>query len=453
MKKTATEELNADELTAIFALRNLTVPTIKNEDPSVPSSENHQDDDNESVTSEISNDGIFLEANNDIKDGAEFYIERTIKKIRSVCPDAIINLLDPQLDKIIRSVCVTSIESASTHLKYIMAEANLLFLNDSIEKDVLFKVEVLLKAVAVYYLSLQSLNIHDEIDSVEELLKEYSSYNIFSECSTDAEEARYLLDFRNYMKKALRIIPAKRNKMLLVHVCAILEGSKRSYVKGGTQSSATTRRTIIYEHESGHHKICRPRPEGHSRGTKSIHPLLLSKSEIVKCPCGALVRENVMDMHVQKDKHKRILASLGTTPIPPPMRADYVNMPPQSLQSHHSRLQQQQQQQHHPLPQLIPLSRPHGGQYPPFPPMYRADYVSSSMMSQPSLFTVHCGLPMPMPMTMYSPIQWVYQTSQPSVSYTSSSTSTSMQYVQLDSPPAAMSSADLPQWSPPHWKR
>jgi hypothetical protein len=336
MKKTAAEELNADELTAIFALRNLTAPTIKNEDPDVPSSEDLQDDDNESDTSDMSDDEIFLEANNDTKDGAEFYIERTIKKIRSICPDAIINLLDPQLDKIIRSICVTSIESASTHLKYIMAEANLLFLNDSIEKDLLFKVEVLLKAVAIYYLSLQSLNIHDEIDSVEELLKEYSSYNIFSECSTDLEEARYLLDFRNYMKKALRIIPAKRNKMLLVHICAVLEGSKRSYVKGGTQSSATTRRTIIYEHESGHHKICRPRPEGHRKGAKSIHSLLISnKPEIVKCPCGALVRQNAMDIHVQKDKHKRILAILGTAPIAPTMRADYmnVNIPPPSLQS------------------------------------------------------------------------------------------------------------------------
>ena len=453
MKK---EELNADELTAIIALRNLTTHASYDDEDKIISSE-HQDYDDESVTSSgISSNEVFLESNNN---DAEFYIKKTIKKIRSVCSDALINLLDPQLDDIIRSVCRTSIESASTNLKYIMAETNLLFLNDSIEKELIFKVEVLIKAVAVYYLSLQSLHIYEEIESVEELLTEYSSYNIFSDCSSDdAEEGRYLLNFRNYMKKALRIIPAKRNKMLLVHICAILEGSKRSYVKGGTQSSATTRRTIIYEHESGHHKICRPRPEGHRRAKATMSPLLISKPEVVKCSCGALVPEKSMGMHVQKNKHKRLLASLAAKPmplVPPPppptttaMRADYVNLPPQATAPlaplpH--------------LPPLIPLSRPHG-QYSTFPPMYRAEYVSSSMMPQPSMYTVHCGLPvsmsMPMPMPMFSPIQWVYQTSQPQPSFytSSSSSSTSIQYVQLDSPPA-MPSGGHPQWSLPHWQR
>ena len=61
----------------------------------------------------------------------------------------------------------------------------------------------------------------------------------------------YLLTFRAMMRTALEVIPARRNKMLLIAICALLEGSGRIYITGGTQSSATSRRMKIFEQESG----------------------------------------------------------------------------------------------------------------------------------------------------------------------------------------------------------
>ena len=338
-------------------------------------------------------------------------------------------------------VDASSTKSATTHLKNIMAEANLYSLDDGLDKDFLFKVEVLLKAVAVYYLSLQTISIHDEIDSVEELLQEYSQYTIFSECVTDSEEAGYLLAFRNYMKKALRIIPARRNKMLLVHICAILEGSRRSYVKGGTQSSATTRRTIIYEHESGHEKICRPRPHGH-KAVKEEAPPIADKAEVVKCSCGAVVRKHMMPKHVQKDKHKRILAALSEGPLFP---GRVLQPCPPSSPCPPSAITEAG-------PIHLPLLNPFGS-FTAFPSVHRADYSSSSsMMPQPSLLTVQYGmpismsLPIPMPMPMFSPYQRVYQTPAPPMF----SSTSSPQDVQA--PPMSLWD-DLSRWRPLQWQR
>ncbi len=117
--------------------------------------------------------------------------------------------------------------------------------------------------------------------------------------------------------------------MLLVHICAILEVSKRSYVKGGTQSSATTRRT-----ESGHEKICRPRPHGH-RAAKEEAPPIIGKAEVVQCSYGAIVRQHMMPKHVKKDKHKRILAAISAAPLPPSAPSLFPSLFSLAHPSHH----------------------------------------------------------------------------------------------------------------------
>ena len=253
--------LSNDELAAIFALGNLTAPSVGNEmdaenfkapsrspsevveeDESVNDSdcveedEEIEDSDSDTVMSSVlsNTDRVACSVNNN-ENNIQQYIEETVQKMRSVCSDSILLVLSEQLDTIIRSVCEKSSVSASTFLKNIMRDNNndchLRFLKEIADKEFLFRVEVFLKATAIYFLSLQMLNIHDEIDSVEELLKEYSQHLIFADCAGDADEAHYLLHYRNFMKKALRIIPPKRNKLLLTNICALLEGSRRTYVR------------------------------------------------------------------------------------------------------------------------------------------------------------------------------------------------------------------------------
>jgi hypothetical protein len=249
--------LSNDELAAIFVLGNLTgtsartwtqaeilkAPSVVKDYESIHSSEceeedeDEDDDDGEEEDSDIMSFDSF-DVVSPVKTSSknvQHYIEETVKKMRSVCSDAILIVLNQQLDTIIRNVCEKSAVSASTFLKNIMKDNNdshLQFLKEIADKEFLFKVEVFLKATAVYFLSLQMLNIHDTIDSVDELLEEYSQYLLFAECADDADEARYLLRYRNYMKKALRIIPPKRNKLLLTNICSLLEGSHRTYITG-----------------------------------------------------------------------------------------------------------------------------------------------------------------------------------------------------------------------------
>jgi hypothetical protein len=65
----------------------------------------------------------------------------------------------------------------------------------------------------------------------------------------DNKELQYLLAFRNYMITALRIVPAKNNKIFLLKVVERLEGSEEEYITGTGQKPAVTRRISIYEKE------------------------------------------------------------------------------------------------------------------------------------------------------------------------------------------------------------
>ena len=108
----------------------------------------------------------------------------------------------------------------------------------------------------------------------------------------------YLLTFRAMMRTALEVIPARRNKMLLIAICALLEGSGRIYITGGTQSSATSRRMIIFEQESGVRSVSHL-----SRNQMTEN----DKKSLVVCGCGAIILRRTLWKHVRSLKHKNFV--------------------------------------------------------------------------------------------------------------------------------------------------
>jgi hypothetical protein len=366
--------LNNDELAAIDALRNLTskandskvgaefvlkIPATniispsesgynydddedadddeEDGDSSGNSDEDHDDEEEESDehNSETISCNVSKNSSNVPIKNFEACIENTVKKIRLLCPEAIMNMLGSHFDEIIRRVCVRCITATSVFLQNIMivpVHPYLQILSESIEKQSLYKIEILLKATVVYFLSLQTY-IADELDSVDELLKDYSSHLLFLECHEDPAEAQYLLNFCNFIKKAIHIIPAKRNKMLLINICAFLEGSHRTYISGGTQSSATTRRTIIYEHESGLKRKCRP--ERRRKIPTGARKPRLNK-EMITCSCGAYILKRTMWKHSRSSKHIKSTLSLPSMPSSIPVPAQLPDNGSESDQSPNS---------------------------------------------------------------------------------------------------------------------
>ena len=225
------------------------------------------------------------------------------------------------------------------------------------EKDLMLKVEVVLKAAIIYFLTLKDSGNHDDMDSIEELLSVYQKYSIFCDSSMDSAEKEYLLVFRNMMKKALHVINPKRNKLLLVNICSMLEGSGRMYVTGGTQSAATTRRLQIFEHESGEQKRRRPERVVRIRvagSCKAKQPRDECK-QMVTCECGAVILRRTIWKHNQSKKHTDFKAR----------------------QLAYEQQQQQQQQQLMQQQQLIQQQHSHGMNIifpPPFMQAYGQGY-------------------------------------------------------------------------------
>ena len=124
------------------------------------------------------------------------------------------------------------------------------------EKEFLHKIEVVMKAAVVYYISLKNATTQ-MVPTItqQEMIKDYPDLKL-EIC--DDSEFQYLLNFCNTMKVAMTVIYPRLNKKLLIDICAILEGSGRSYVTGGCQHLDTERRVKIYEQESGTKPIPRP---------------------------------------------------------------------------------------------------------------------------------------------------------------------------------------------------
>lgn len=285
-------ELSNEEAAAVSILNNLI--SGANNSLHLDGSDDESDDTDDA---EITDDESEKSVNStEIED----LVSKTINKINSVSSRDVKIFLQPTLQKIISSTCSKPI-TQSTMKCLLRDNFDVKNISTKEERDLLLKAEAVLKAGLVYFLSLKSLNIHDEIDTVDEFLAVYSQYPLFSKPSIDQLEGKFLLSFRNMMKKALQVIPAKRNKHLLVTICSLLEGSGRLYVTGGTQSVATSRRLQIYEHESGEQK--RRRPERMRTAPKKP-----ASKQMVTCDCGAVILKRTIWKHNQSKKHLEFIS-------------------------------------------------------------------------------------------------------------------------------------------------
>jgi hypothetical protein len=167
------------------------------------------------------------------------------------------------------------------------------------------QIEVALKAAVVHYLHLINKDILQQL-TCSNLLDAYPSF----ECVESQSELDALCLFRKNMKIALSIIPPKQNKRLLLDICALLEGQGKSYITGGAQVPATTRRVMIYEQESNVKPQSRaPRkPAGGSHSDKVV-----KSSQCVSCQCGATIRVSNMWRHLRTAKHRDALQSRVNT--------------------------------------------------------------------------------------------------------------------------------------------
>ena len=159
------------------------------------------------------------------------------------------------------------------------------------EKLQIFNMEVVVKAAIIYHQSLLPEYFFDAFSTIEELLGEYPA---FVRDEIDCLELQYLLKFRNMMKIALEIIPPKRNKRILLNICSMLEGSGRMYTTGGTQSKATTRRALIFEHEVN-------KQLSKHQSKRSTHEKTVKR--MMKCRCGSEILIRTMWRHRRSKKH------------------------------------------------------------------------------------------------------------------------------------------------------
>ena len=112
----------------------------------------------------------------------------------------------------------------------------------SCPKSNLPEMNTLLKSCYVLILSLRDTYLL--MDSVEELLVDYPEFN-----NLPVDEKNKLLKFRNAMKVSLQLIDAKHHKGELLEIAGRLSG--KLVTTGGSQTTETKRRVMIYEREGG----------------------------------------------------------------------------------------------------------------------------------------------------------------------------------------------------------
>ncbi len=138
----------------------------------------------------------------------------------------------------------------ATKLAQALKESNFIDINEKSTKGVVeryFKVEELIFQTAYvlvisYREELKALKWPD----VETMIRSYAQF-----ANVDRDEKKYLLNYRNFLKMALTIIPAKGNKGRLLQIAGKLDGSRREYITGSGQKIEVIRRVQIYHQETG----------------------------------------------------------------------------------------------------------------------------------------------------------------------------------------------------------
>jgi hypothetical protein len=112
----------------------------------------------------------------------------------------------------------------------------------SCPKSNLPEMNILFKCCYVLILSLREHYLL--LDNVEDLCGDYPEF-----IGLPAEELNKLLKFRNAMKISLQLIDAKHHKGELLEICGRLSG--KLVTTGGSQTTETKRRVMVYEREGG----------------------------------------------------------------------------------------------------------------------------------------------------------------------------------------------------------
>lgn len=113
-------------------------------------------------------------------------------------------------------------------------------------KTILHDITMIMKACLVLLFSYHPQAQRYMFRSTAEML---SYYPHFIDC--DSRELCLLLRFRNIMRIAILLIPARQNKHMLLKIAGRLEGAHRDYIMGGGQRKEVDRRVNIFHQESG----------------------------------------------------------------------------------------------------------------------------------------------------------------------------------------------------------
>ena len=171
--------------------------------------------------------------------------EEIYERVRNAFVDFTLfdQLVSKQLKKAIADSNTIDIDVKTTRKlidKYFDAES---FKTEQ-QKLLLTQIQLILRTTYVVILSYHE-NVQAQLwRDIPTLLDHYPQFQ-----GQEEEELKYLLTFRNMVKVALMIIPARLNKQLLLKIAARLEGSRTEYITGGGQKPCVTRRVEIYEQE------------------------------------------------------------------------------------------------------------------------------------------------------------------------------------------------------------
>ncbi len=155
------------------------------------------------------------------------------------------DIMIPLLRKILDTLPITDITMESTRTLMERVGINVDSAITMDQKKQNERIKIVLTTCYVLLLSLKPESQAMFYGDISELLRDFESFSTVD----DKKELQFLLAFRNYLVVALRIVPAKGNKIFLLKVVERLEGSEEEYITGTGQKPAVSRRIAIYEKE------------------------------------------------------------------------------------------------------------------------------------------------------------------------------------------------------------
>lgn len=230
--------------------------------------------------------------------GTNAYVDQVISKLNHVYTIREKRNLGPVLLAFIIKNCSQPITSKSFDLVKKVLESN----DTGIVEP---NAEIILKAALVYahYLQLSHFQQHgNQTFNTRDLYLGYKMEELEEIKEADAKEVKYLQEFQRMVSVAIQLIPPHRNKMLIMTICTLLEGSGRNYITGGTQSVASALRMKIFDQEVQKRNLI---TNVEASGT----PAVPRKRKY--CSCGSFILARTMWKHVQSKKHLTFSISLA----------------------------------------------------------------------------------------------------------------------------------------------